>query len=292
MLGFEAGEKSGHEICGVLYGRSRETGWRIEGWRPVLREDPARLAVPLSEAESEWARSLARDWMGDLELRSFQPIGWFRSRTRGMAALSPEDAQVCASLFGEPGCLALILRPSTQRPVTAAFFAFQPGGEREASERGVSIALQRPTPQEATPEEPSPAPSVRTSFESAFVEPASGETPEPRRRWRVAATFSIAVVLSALSGYWWFDRPLRLDARRSGGTVAVRWNRSAGLLSQATGAELTVNGQSVELPLDGLRAGGYDVPGSPRDLRVRLRLRGPNAGSQVETLTIVAPPAK
>jgi hypothetical protein len=48
----------------------------------------------------------------------------------------------------------------------------------------------------------------------------------------------------------------------------------------------------VELPLDGLRSGGYNLPGPPRDLRLRLRVRGRNAASQDETIAIVAPSAK
>jgi hypothetical protein len=295
MLGFEAGEKSGHEICGVLYGRSRESGWRIEGWRPVVREDPARPAVPLSGAESAWAESLVRDWMSDLELRSFRPIGWFRSRTRGMAALSPEDAQVCERLFGEAGCLALILRPSTQRPMTAAFFAFAPGGERESSERGVSLALERPAAvateraeeKEAVPEATVAAEPARATLGSALA-----EAPRRGRRWAALATLLAAFVFSALGCFLWLDRPVRLDAGLSGDSVAIRWNRSVGFLSGAAGAELSVNREAVELPLDGLRSGGYNLPGPPRDLRLRLRVRGRNAASQDETIAIVAPSAK
>ncbi len=308
MAAFEAQSPVGGEVAGILYGRASNTRWRILAWRELAREDAARPAVPMPPDELAAAKGMVTDWMHDLDLRTLKPIGWFRSRTRGMAALSPEDGEACELIFGRKGALALILRPSTQRPVAAALIHYRPsepaaapdpaGPDRIASDRGVQFEL--------LPPEPVVVPAAGNPATPSGAAPVSVSRPEPdslparravRTRWgtiraalpRVAAFVgAVAVVTGAV--FLALDRPVRLmvdyaDARK----VTVSWNPSVGFLSGATGAELSINGVDQELPLDRLRAGRLEIPRPVVDLRIGFRLRGDYASSQRAAATVVVP---
>jgi hypothetical protein len=275
-------------------------------WRELAREDATRPAVPLPPAELAAAKGMVSDWMNDLDLRTLKPIGWFRSRTRGMAALSPEDGEACELIFGKKGALALILRPSTQRPVAAALIHYRPGQpastpdpagpDRIASDRGVQFELLPPEP--VLPAGDPVPPAVAAPV--AAPTPQSDSLPVQRAvptRWgtiraalpRVAA-FVGAVVVVAGAVFLALDRPVRLMVDYSdAGKVTVSWNPSVGFLSGATGAELSINGVDQELPLDRLRAGRLEMPRPAGDLRIGFRLRGEYASSQHAAATVVVP---
>ncbi|MCX6596122.1 MAG: hypothetical protein NTV70_07120 [Acidobacteria bacterium] len=312
MEAYEAQSPIGGEIAGILYGRASNTRWRILAWRELPREDPSRPAVPLPPGELAVAKGMVSDWMSDLDLRTLKPIGWFRSRTRGMAALSPEDGEACEAIFGKKGALALILRPSTQRPVAAALIHYRPGPpqsapdpagpDRAASNRGVQFELMAPELEKLDIQVP-PATVASDTVPTAssphvpLVPPSTGAA---RSRWMVirsavprVAAFLAAVAAVAGATFLALDRPVRLavdytDAR----SVTVSWNPSVGFLSGATGVELRINGIDYELPLDRLRSGRHEFPRPQGDLRVGFRLRGEYASAQRGTVTVVVPPAK
>ncbi|MCX6593976.1 MAG: hypothetical protein NTZ56_20880 [Acidobacteria bacterium] len=298
MAAFEAHSPVGGEIAGILYGRASNTRWRILNWRELKREDSSKPAVPLGPAELAQAQGMVTDWMSDLDLRSLKPIGWFRSRTRGMAALSPEDAEACAAIFGKKGALALILRPSTQRPVAASFIHYTPGEEHEVSQRGVQMDLL-PWEQAAAAGDPAALAELRDSTAPA-VEPVAPQadvaTPAaPRSRFqrfvaalpRVAA-FVVAVAAVTAGFYLFLDRPVRLDVEYDAAQVTLKWNPSVGFLTGATGAELQLNRVPVELPLDRLRSGRYSWPRPAGDLRLGFQLRGEYAAAQRGVATVVS----
>lgn len=307
MTAFEAQSPVGGEVAGILYGRASNTRWRILAWRELAREDAARPAVPLLPAELAVAKGMVSDWMNDLDLRTLKPIGWFRSRTRGMAALSPEDGEACELIFGKKGALALILRPSTQRPVAAALIHYRPGQpattpdpagpDRIASDRGVQFELVPPEPVVPVVENPG-LPVAAVAAATADSDSVAVLRPV-RTRWRTiraalprVGAFVGAVAVVAGAAFLALDRPVRLmvdstDAR----TVKLSWNPSVGFLTGATGAELSINGVDRELPLDRLRAGRLELSRPPGDLRIGFRLRGEYASSQRGVATVVVPPA-
>ena len=310
MEAFESQAPIGGEVAGILYGRASNTRWRIMAWRELPREDATRPAVPLQPAELALARNMVTDWMSDLDLRTLKPIGWFRSRTRGMAALSPEDSEACEAIFGKKGALALVLRPSTQRPVAAALIHFRPGPtepvadpagpHRAASDRGVGFELLPPelpdlpgSASTATAEPPQPAPLTEALPPSPTAQVARVT------RWqkvrlalpRVAA-FVAAVLAVAGAAFWGLDRPVRLQVDfQNPQTAAVTWNPSVGFLTGATGIELRINDVDHELPLDRLRAGRFEFPRPAGDVRIAFRLRGEHTAGQRGALTVVTPPS-
>lgn len=295
MAAFEAHSPVGGEVAGILYGRASNTRWRILNWRELKREDTSKPAVPLGPAELAQARGMVTDWMSDLDLRSLKPIGWFRSRTRGMAALSPEDAEACAAVFGKKGALALILRPSTQRPVAASLIHVSPGEEREASERGVQFDLlpfdQVGPGAPAVPADGSLAPVAQPPGPAAEVPVLAA----PRRRFQTfvaalprVAAFVVAVALVTAGFYLFLDRPVRLDVEYDAASVSLKWNPSVGFLTGATGVELQLNRVPVELPLDRLRSGRHSWPRPAGDLRLGFQLRGEHAAAQHAVATVVS----
>lgn len=303
MERFESASPVGAEIAGLLYGRRTATGIRLLAWRTIPAEMASQPALPATPDEEAEYRSLIEDHMQDLELRVLEPIGWFRSRTRGMGALSPEDAAICRRLFGETEVLAVILRPSTQRPVGAAFFFVQPGESGEASRRGVEIRLTAPEPDaelaSAAAESPVAAGAESTPSAETIVGLEEIATPEiatepirPRPRWPAVAAFAAGVVATAGYCLLAIDRPVELSARLSGERLGLSWNRSAGFLTGATGAELIVNGRSYELSLENVREGLASVTSPQKDAvaphaKVTLRIRGPLADGQSESLALV-----
>jgi len=302
MDAFRRAEPVGEEIAGLLFGARSDVGWTVTAWRPIPREDGSRPAVPLTESEEEAAGEILWEYKTDQRLRGADPVGWIRSRTRGMAALSPEDADVCRHLFGDEGSLAVILRPSTQRPMTAAFFHVTPGTPvSEFSRRGVVMSvLPIENAGQETPAVPQPVGTGLTT-ESPVVAPVFGnepparevenERPARRRRWLVPLLGALAGALTTAAGCFLFlDRPLRLDAEIRRSQVILSWNREAGFMSGATGAELDVGGEVTELTETELRSGTASVPAPPGDFKVGLRLRGPYADKQRSVLTLIRPP--
>jgi hypothetical protein len=271
----------GEEIAGVLYGRSGPTSIEIRAWRRVEGLVPGQPAVPLPDAAFANARLLVADYRADIELRDLKPVGWFRSRTRGMAALSPEDAQVCSILFDNQPCVAVILRPSTQKPVTAAFFEVEPGVTLENSRRGVSIAL-------VPPELPTEAVRAVEVQPPPVTAPGAPSVAPPWPRW---AGWALAVIPALISGtfalYFFLDRPVRLDGSTSDNGAIIRWNRFAGFLTGATGAEVMLDKDAVELDRDGLRRGEYPIRVKANQIRVRFRVRGPKSEKQNEAILIL-----
>lgn len=269
----------GEEAIGILYGRSGDA-WCVTGWRALERENPQGPAAPLTPADEAGLRSLAA-----ATIDGESAIGVFRSRTRGMAALSPEDVAACQRIFGDRDCLAVILRPSTQRPVVASFHVVRPGAEAESSQRGVRVAL---TPLEAG-EEPDAAkaetpPAVE---ESSLTQPAA-----PHRWLKPALAFSAGIAFAVLAMLIFIDRPIRLRVEVRDAQVRVQWNRSAGFLTRVESASLRLGNRTVALSQSQLRQGIW-IGTAPRgDFALSLHLRGGLGGPRWAGTTIIRDAAR
>lgn len=274
MERFLAAEPVGEEAIGVLFGRS-EDGPRIVAWRAIDREAPGTAAVPLTPADESALRALAATTMDGAT-----PIGLFRSRTRGMAALSPEDVSACQKIFDGRECLAVVLRPSTQRPVVASFSFVVPGAEVGASQRGVRVSL-------SPVEDKREAEVTRDDATSAPV--ASNEIAVPsRRRWlKPAIGFGGGLAVSSLAMLLFLDRPLRLRVDLEGQTLRVQWNRSAGFLTRPDSASLRVGGRAISLSQSQMRQGRWNGPAPKGDFPVSLHLHGGLGGPYWAGMTVI-----
>ena len=292
---FRAAQPVGHEITGILFGRRTRGGFRILGWQEIPRQDAARPAAPLTPREREAARDLLESSSSDLRWREMQPVGWFRTRTRGMGSLAPEDIATVRELFGGTPCLALILRPSTQRPLQASFFWVADGAAGESSRRGAQILLpdERDREPSAAPEPLAPVGSTfpgAANSADAFVAP---RRPAPLRWMAPTIAFLIGVATTAAAGYWWVDRPVQLDVRLEeadqGPILSISWNKNVGILTRAEGAELQIDQFPIELSRDQLRRAEYRVrlPRPLKETRIRLRIRGPYSDGQQQTVLLI-----
>jgi hypothetical protein len=288
MEAFEASVPVGLELAGIIYGRRSKSVLRLSAWRTIPAQLRSQPALPMSATEAAEYSRLVLDFMEDLELRTLSPVGWFRSRTRGMASLSPEDARVCSTLFGDKLTLALMLRPSTQRPMAAAFFHVLGETENETSRRGVEVRWLGVAPAGESRGAPAkPAAAAPVADATGLVRPARWHRVV---RWLLPASAAIAclTVMGAFA-YWLMDRPIRLDAQVREGKLLIQWNRHAGILTSATGAELMIGKRPVELSLEEFRAGAAEMaipPSGP----IRMQIRGPYADGQRDALTIARTP--
>lgn len=260
------------ELVGILYGPETKEGWHITLWRAIPRKSSGPAVLPLGDVEMAIAQRLLRS-------RGLKPIGFFRSRTIGEESLDPEEIQLGSSLFPSQQYVALILRPSNQRPVAATFFV----GSGSEFKRGSGIILE-----EAAEMPPLPLPEKDVPL-PVFLS-AHHQKPRERRNWLVTiGAFLVGAAMALPVGYVLVDRPLKLDAGVTGERLTVSWNRFSGILSGATGGELEIDGRPKELTLDQLRAGGVETSAPSGDFKVRLRLRGPYAESQRAIVTMVQP---
>ncbi len=299
MEAFRRTAPVGEEIAGLLFGARSDAGWTVTAWRPIPREDGSRAAVPLTESEEEAAGEILWEYKTDPQLHGADPVGWIRSRTRGMAALSPEDAEVCRHFFGDQGSLAVILRPTTQRPLTAALFHVAAGTPvRESSCRGVEMAIlpkehfETPAADVSEPAVPvAAAPESSGPEEVAVLRNFEPARPAARKRRVLLIAGALGGTLATVLGCFLFlDRPLSLDAEIRRSQVVLTWNRQVGFMTGATGAELDVAGDARELTEAELRAGRVSVSVPSGDFKVSLRLRGPYADGQQAVLTLIRQP--
>ncbi len=260
------------EIIGILYGRTTRTGWKIMKWQSLKRENAVQPALPLTESEEILMLRLVR-------IRGLEPVGFFRTRTKTSALLTPEDDQFGKNLFRSKPHVAIILRPGFQRPTNAAFFVIHPGTVVEKPTRGQEVTLE--------PQEFSRTKAEDSSLESiplpGFLGTHADDLGLSVSKWnwkRLLISFAGLLLLGLPVLFLLLDRPLHLEAEVRQDRIYITWNRFAGILTRATGGELQVADKTRELTLDELRVGMIAASKPSGDFRIQLLLRGPYATRQ------------
>ena len=120
-------DADGEPILGLLLGRRSAAGASVTAWLPATtlttgRDDNLRRAIELARME----------YPGEY------PIGWFRSKHQGEARLSSEELESAGEVIPGGVPIALVLRPSSQRPLRVSSYLPVPGipmaGERPFQE--------------------------------------------------------------------------------------------------------------------------------------------------------------
>ena len=116
-------EVDGEPILGLLLGRRTPAGASVTAWLPATtlttgRDDNLRRAIELARME----------YPGEY------PIGWFRSKHQGEARLSTEELESAGEVMPGGDPLALVLRPSSQRPLRVSSY-YPIAGHPMAGER-------------------------------------------------------------------------------------------------------------------------------------------------------------
>lgn len=278
---FQSAQGAGVEVGGLLYGEGSPELVRIRAWKLMARgsEDAPRLALTTS-LEEEIARALEAAARGEAP-GGMVPVGWAQSTTRRTIALSDAAAQVFERYFPAPWHIALIIRPSYQRPTMARFFVRGADGRLrpEAAQGeftllvpGQSVAaLAAPEAPDETPEPSRPQPPSS---------PATPLVPPPRtsRRLALIAAFGMAGV-----GLWfavdlWRNPPppppVRLAVSSRDGRLRISWDGSGELARECERAELEItdSGKTArhELSRDSIASGEFLHERQSNDVGIRL----------------------
>ena len=101
----------GEPVLGLLLGRRTAAGFSVTAWLPATTLTTGR------DNNLRRALELAR-----LEYPGEYPIGWFRSKHQGEARLSSEEMESAGEVIPGGTPLALVLRPSSQRPLRVSSY--------------------------------------------------------------------------------------------------------------------------------------------------------------------------
>ena len=185
MRGFGAVPKRGAEVGGILLG-SAEMGdrmvVRIEDFVPVPCEHLRGPSYVLSEKDMKLFDEALERWRPAPDKRIYV-VGYFRSNTKELLQLSPEDLDILETRFPGSSAICLQVKPYATRASEATFFLRENGRFPTESqpaafpfrrkEMGGGKMPRRPRGVEAQTEEPAPAPeSTATSNATEEAAPA------------------------------------------------------------------------------------------------------------------------
>ncbi|HYP05630.1 MAG TPA: TonB family protein [Bryobacteraceae bacterium] len=247
--------RAGLERGGILWGRVRDTG---EDYYLISIEFAEHLAcdhthgegwVP-SEKDRRLLRKRLKSGYGDL-----QCVGYWRTHQRPGLYLDTRDLDLMATLFSQPWCVALCVRP----PSTAGFFLWENGDiHRTSSYREFEL-----------PDAEQPA-----------MPPAPALQPTNWRRWAaaagVAAMLAIAPFLLQSNSTNSPFNMLSMEAETRPGLVRLRWNPESKVLENAPGAVVWIadgmEESKLELTHAQLQAGALDYKPTGTDLNFRMEI--------------------
>ena len=252
--GFFALPHGGLEIGGVLWGTRANGGMRIVAARPLECEHALGPTFTLSPNDhARLAAMLANGPEG------CEPLGWYRSRTRGEICFSPGDLEIHDRYFPEPGQLALMVRPHAIDPMGLEYFF----------EVGQAPCLRRPL---RPPE----------------------RVPRYFWKWLRRAVVVLALAVAALVFRGELTRVLAahpaspsLVVYNLHGQLQIRWDADGenATLEITDGADRTI----VELDRRRLRAGSLTYVHKCARVDLRLVMRAPGGAVREASTTFLGP---
>lgn len=314
---FHRGVTQGAEICGVLYGKHKPDLVQIHAWRLVATASAGSSRLSWTPAvEAELQRWLdAPRW--DAKLSGLVPVGWVHSTTRRSVTLAGMALEAYERYFPQLWQIALVIRPSFQRPTMAGFFIREPGGgvRSEASYREFvlleSIREASPNPSsppaealpvEAPPNRETPPPTVATQPERIpFLMPES----HPRARrgtWIAVGLGAVGLLVAAALSLLTLLRektepPAHLSVTVRDSRLHVTWDGSGELARQSELANLLVADGQVKaehsLRGDAIRKGSFDYhrtgTDTGTDVLVRMTFFRPGKKPVTESVRYLRP---
>jgi len=191
-------------VAGILLGHRTSGGVRVTGWLAA-----ATVALAVDRARVEHPEQA--------------PLGWVKSKHQGEARFALDDLEKLGPVTAGVLPLAVVLRPSSQRPMRAACYWSSPGvalaSERPAQEFFIQPGEQAAAPsQNAVPIVPRVDPEA-SPFRNLWMvdQPGSGASMQPvsrfeesiaRLRWALPAALLIVVTLAGLAIRVFYSDPL------------------------------------------------------------------------------------
>jgi hypothetical protein len=304
-------------ILGLLLGQRTPAGPSITAWLPAYSAGP-NAATQGREPNLSRAVEIAR-----MEYPGEYPIGWVRSKHQGEARLTTEELQT-AGVISSP--LAVVLRPSSQRPMRVASYLSVAGtplvGERPFQEFFIHPNQASATPPLRARAVTLPPPAMAGApIAGAPIAVRSGERFRDSvegLRWAFPAGLLVLIAAAGLtiSQVQSDDpvlpftvsaqslnpapvkaavAPLRVTGRQ--GQWAVHWDpRPAAGLSAVLEVSRDGNRESIVLSPEQYAAGDYLLPRHAGDLEVVLRTVREGATAEIRTRIVASatepPPAR
>jgi hypothetical protein len=248
----------GNDRGGVLYGK--RTGGTIEvlDWRPAVRGQDATSHFYLNEKEEQAFRKLLK--LNDSSLEGMEPLGWFRSRTRGDLDFESHDVTFHEKHFTENWHFAVVFRPSHQRNTEAAIYVRNAAGEFEHQQPTAQLSLK---------------PLVTEG--AAMIPGVALDEPKPARK---SFSLGLAIGTAMLAGVLAIGTVLALQWNRQhllqaaqapspslgfelvfdDDDLKARWNPEAPAIAGAERAQLLLGGEKLVLSHAELAQGFLKVP--------------------------------
>lgn len=279
-------------ILGLLLGRLTPHGPSVTAWLPATSLPTGR------DSNLSRAIELAR-----LEYPGEYPIGWFRSKHQGEARLTTDELQTAGEVIPGGTPLALVLRPSSQRPLRVASYLPVAGipmtAERPFQEffihPGAARSLPTPRPPAAALDTPARSgrrfrasmEGLRWAFPAglliliavAAVSIAQVQSEDPVLPFTVIAKSANLVSAKVL------PEPLRVSA--DGQQWLIRWDARTPVERATLVIGRDAKNQTLALSPSQYAAGSYSVPQHAGDLQVLLRTeRSGKVASEIRTRVV------
>ncbi len=276
-------EGEGEPLFGILLGKSEAEGIRVTAWTPAAGltsgRDP-RLGRAVDRARTELAGQV--------------PVGWFRSKHHGESRLLTEELRAAGACFPGVEPLAMVLRPSSQRPLRVATYVPVAGtllsAERPSQEFFVqpndAVRLDPMFPQVTMTPQVVPGPMVTEDM----IEPRS-------LRWPMTVALVALVVLGSVTMNKWQEEFAPTVAKAASSAAAeslrlaadgkqwqVQWNGA----KPADRATLVVGGQTIVLDAAQFAAGRYAIPQAADDVDILLRTERQGQVSEARTRVVAS----
>ena len=309
----------GVEVGGVLFGQKDANQICIIQSRAFQSDHARGPGFILSEKDELDLGRLIQKAADEPELRGLEPVGWYRSRTRSAASLSPEDVTLYDRHFPQPWQIAMVLCPTSVGPADVGFFFREASGALRAESpynTFTVLPLQRKQVLVDAPK-PSPRLAMNPPPEVTVTQPpdARPRTPRPtahlfsvisrptyaRWGWLLASLFIGALAIALIAGLLNLPRPslgsrptLDLHAIDRDGAVHIEWNRDADfvLASQKASLSFLDGGEKSETQLsrDLLHNGRLVYYRKSPDVEIRMLVHREGGGSVQELTRLVGLP--
>ena len=296
--GFYAFRKGGLEVGGLLYGRRNPAEVEIFDFQPISCQHAMGPGFRLSAED----RNKARAALHANGFDGLEPVGLYRSVTRGPVAVSADDLQLLQSLVPKTPSICLLMQPDAVSPTRANFFYSSESGRWITDQDSEMLLSMGRPPAQTRSVAPDPRPkagntsTTRTIAEDSappelWVPPALPARPKRRVLRAFAAIF---IMLAAAAIWWGYVRgqaSLGLTLSDSAGQLHVQWSQTSAEVTGARRGWVEIRDGAThiltEFTAAELRQGSlYFVRRSDRT-QVRLVVENANGGKREESATII-----
>ena len=270
---------SGEDRGGVFFGYLGEEVMQVMAWRPIARGKETTAHFYLNDKAEQGLKKLLQSVKTDVALEGMQVLGWFRSRTKREAQMDEQDVRFHEKFFAEKYQLAMVLKPSHQRPAEAAVYLRGFDGNFDLAAPVAVLNLQ--------------VGPVELGGSGVDGEEPQRKVKFPWMQIICVIPASLILGLGVVLGLQWnhqqeqaasLQESLGFEVEFNGGDMKARWNPAAVPVLQAENAQLLLGGERLQLSHSELAKGYLRIPMKDAlaiDTEVRLKVGNREEVSQL-----------